>query len=287
MADERIKNIKKPTTFLEQIERLKSRNLIIDDVEKAIGILQRINYYRLSAYMLTYKIDDRFRDGVSIEDVHDLYEFDKTLRNLIMEVLETIEIAFRTHIAYLIAHKYDAIGYKDANNFKKQEYHVSMMQKLQEEIDRSDEIFVKHYQGVFPIWVVIELTSFGLLSKIYSNLKDEDQDEIAINNYGIKGEFIRTWTYSLAAFRNICAHYGRIYDRKITIRPKMFREDKKKGIKNDTVFAIILIIGKMLKNDDEWDRFAIRLSALIERYDKIDISRIGFPNNWEYILRNL
>jgi abortive infection bacteriophage resistance protein len=36
--------IKKPTTFIEQVNILKSRNLQIEEEEKAIETLKRINY---------------------------------------------------------------------------------------------------------------------------------------------------------------------------------------------------------------------------------------------------
>jgi abortive infection bacteriophage resistance protein len=65
--------IKKPTTFIEQVNILKSRNLQIEEEEKAIETLKRINYYRLSAYMLSFKSSDRFYDGVSFSDVYNLY----------------------------------------------------------------------------------------------------------------------------------------------------------------------------------------------------------------------
>ena len=111
------KHIKKPTTFKEQVQILKSRNLIIDDENMAISILQNINYYCLSAYLLTYKTKDGSYNWASIMDAFRLYQFDQDLRNLILPMLENIEIAFRTHIAYLIAHKYGALGYQDCRNF--------------------------------------------------------------------------------------------------------------------------------------------------------------------------
>jgi abortive infection bacteriophage resistance protein len=291
MNKEKSNKVKKPTTFKEQVELLKRRNLIIEEEKEAIGILKRINYYRLSAYMLTYKNDDTFNGKVSIKDIYNLYEFDKKLRNLFLAVLETIEISFRTHIAYLIAHKYGAVGYKDYKNFKNKEYHEKILKSLQEEIDRSNELFVEHYknkyEGVFPIWVAVELISFGQLSKLYSNLEDEDQDNIAKEYYGTKGRFVRTWLYSLSTFRNICAHYGRIYNRKLVITPKLFSKDKKRGIKNNTVFAIIFVIGRLLKDVDEWTSFVTNLAALIEQYVIVDLECLGFPENWEEILRSL
>ncbi len=47
--------VKKPTTFEEQVNILRERNLQIGDTQYAIEVLSRINYYRLSAYMLSYK----------------------------------------------------------------------------------------------------------------------------------------------------------------------------------------------------------------------------------------
>lgn len=285
------KHIKKPTTFKEQVQILKSRNLIIDDENMAISILQNINYYRLSAYLLTYKTKDGSYNGASIMDAFRLYQFDQDLRNLILPMLENIEIAFRTHIAYLIAHKYGALGYQDCRNFRNESYHRDMLKDLEDEINRSDEIFVGHhkryYGGVFPIWVVIELTTFGVLSKMYSNLLDEDKDEIADKYYDTKGEFVRTWLHSLSTLRNICAHYGRLYNRRLKITPKLFKMDRKKGIRNDTVFANIYIIGRLSNDKEKWGHFVTRLAALIEQYEVVDLKYLGFPENWEGILRSL
>lgn len=50
------RDIKDPKSYKEQIKILKSRNIIIDDDDFATKILKKINYYRFSAYMLTYKI---------------------------------------------------------------------------------------------------------------------------------------------------------------------------------------------------------------------------------------
>lgn len=291
MKAEENKNIKKPKTFKEQIQILKSRNLTIDNDEEAICILKKINYYRLSAYMLTHKTKDGIYDGISIQDVYSLYQFDKELRNLILPMLENIEIAFRAHISYLIAHKYGALGYKDGHNFKNGKYHIGMLRNFDEEIHRSDEIFVTHYKseydGVFPIWVVIEVTSFGVLSKMYNNLLDKDKDEIAKEYYNTKGEFVRTWLHSLSNIRNKCAHYGRLYNKNLTITPKLFKADRKKGIKNNTIFANIYIMGRLSRDKSEWEHFITKLAAIIEQYDVVDLKYLGFPSNWEGILRNI
>ena len=241
--------------------------------------------------MLTHKTTDGIYDGISIQDVYSLYQFDKGFRNLLLPMLEDIEVAFRTHISYLIAHKYGALGYKDCRHFKNKSYHSGMLKSFDVEVNRSDEIFVAHhkngYGGVFPIWVVIEVTSFGVLSKMYNNLRDEDKDEIAKEYYNTKGEFVRTWLHSLSNIRNKCAHYGRLYNKDLTITPKLFKADRKKGIKNNTVFANIYIIGRLSRDEDEWGHFITKLMALIEKYDVVDLKCLGFPEDWEAILRNI
>lgn len=98
MAD--LHQVKPPTTYAEQVEILHSRGLEIPDTDKAIQILKQVNYYRLSAYMLSLKNDDHFIAGTTINNVYNLYDFDRKLRNLLMSALETVEVAFRTHIAY-------------------------------------------------------------------------------------------------------------------------------------------------------------------------------------------
>lgn len=290
------KHIKEPKSFNDQIKILKSRGIIINDDNLALNILKRINYYRLSAYILTHKKDDGNYHNISIEDVYRLYLFDKKLRNLIFPMLENIEIAFRTHISYFIAHKYGALGYKNTANFQNQSYHKKMLKSFDSEIERSDEIFVTHhkgeYNGVFPIWVVIEVTSFGVLSQMYNNLLEKDKDEIAEEYYNTKGEFVSTWLHSLSNIRNRCAHYGRLYNKNLTVTPKLFKADKKKGIKNNTLFANIYIIGRLSRSESEWNDFITQLLAIIEEYDIVNLSKIGFPKTGNiyleiYLLINL
>lgn len=282
-------NIKKPTTFSEQVEILISRKLIVEDKNAAEEILSRINYYRLSAYMLSYKESNQFKNGVSIENIYDLYEFDKKLRNLVLGFLESIEIAFRTQIAYTLAHKYGPTGYLDGDNYTNRKIHDETVNKLLLEIDRSDEIFVKHYkeryQGIFPIWVAIELASFGLLSRIFSNLTNEDKNFISKTYYNLPHRYVKSWLHALSTFRNKCAHYGRTYNKKLTIKPIIHKNDIAKGIKNDQLFSILFIIKQLSKDTKEWDGFVTNLEALIEAYDVVEIRLMGFPEKWKEILR--
>jgi abortive infection bacteriophage resistance protein len=214
--------IKPPTTFSEQVELYKRRNLHIENSENTENTLQRINYYRLTAYGLTLKDPlnkDQYISGSSFNKMLSLYEFDRRLRLLLMGVLETIEIALRTHISYEIAHKFGPLGYKDKENFINEKYHKEFINELETLINRSrkGELFIEHhyknYDGEIPIWAVIEVTSFGLISKLYRNLNEEIKKHIAKTYYNVPYHYVESWLQTLSNVRNACAHYGRLYNK--------------------------------------------------------------------------
>lgn len=284
--------IKVPTTFKEQVTLYKKRKLDIDNPDHAENILQRINYYRLSAYALTLKdptSKDDFIKGTSFDKLLSLYEFDRKLRLLLLGALETIEIAFRTHISYEVAHKFGPIGYKDKENFINEKYHRESLEELDKLIQKSrkGELFVEHhfkkYDGELPIWAAIEVTSFGFLSKFYRNLNEDVKKLIAKQYYKVPYFYLESWLQTLSNVRNVCAHYGRLYNKKLTFKPRLFKEEQKL-FDNWYLFSAIFITQRLLSKT-EGKRFITDLEALISEYeDSIDFSHIGFPSNWSVLL---
>lgn len=287
--------IKPPTTFKEQVELFKSRNLYVENSEYAEKILQRVNYYRLSAYGLTLKDlsrKDEYVDGASFNKMLSLYEFDRRLRLLLLGALETIEIAFRTHISYEIAHKLGATEYRNKENFLNEEYHQESLKELEVLIDKSrkGELFVEHhfrkYDGVFPIWAVIEVTSFGFLSKFYRNLNEDLKRHIAKTYFNVPYLYIESWLQTLSNVRNVCAHYGRLYDKHLTFKPKLFRNESEQ-FSNKYIYAAIYITLRLLTKT-EGSRFIADLDALTQEYEEfINFDYIGFPSNWKELLEKL
>lgn len=285
---------KKPTTFTEQVELYKTKKMQVKDSEFAENFLKRVNYYRLSAYRLTLKDPDPsnkgdYVKGTTFEQLVAIYEFDKKLRHLIVGVLENIEIAFRTHITYLIAHKYGALAYDNSENFSDESHHASFLQELARVIDSSKrgEVFIDHYykkyDGQFPIWLVMEIMSFGMISKLYKNLKTEDKKTIAQTYYGIPHAYTESWLRTLSYVRNVCAHYGRLYNKTLAFSPRLFRETPRRVNKNK-LFAAVYIAVRLL-TEVEGKRFILDLEALIDEYKEyIDFSHIGFPTDWDTIL---
>ncbi|CQR58927.1 Abi family protein [Paenibacillus riograndensis SBR5] len=287
----RISHSHKPSkTVEEQLQIFQSRGLIIEDEENAKEILSRISYYRFTAYTLSLKTNDKFYDNVTFNHIFRLYEFDLKFRLLLMELIEVVEVSMRTHISLVFAEKYDGMGYIDSANFYDSLKHADFINELEKLLKQSKDVFVKHYYdkyaGEFPIWVAIEVTTLGILSKLFKNLKKSDKNDIGMKFYsGLSGEFIASWLHAISNLRNICAHYGRIYNRNFPIAPKLFARDKKGIIDNNKVYAIVYNMKYLISDKKYWNSWVERLRSLIDEYSEVDLRLIGFHQNWYNLIK--
>ncbi|WP_160687496.1 Abi family protein [Clostridium sp. C2-6-12] len=282
--------LKEPKSFDQQIEILKSRGLVINDEGYAKFILSNVNYYRFTAYLLTYKKeDDSYIEGTTFETISDIYKFDREFRNLLTGILGNIEISFRTYIAYTLAMKYGAIGYTDRNNFMNSEFHNGFLLNLEKEkTNNSNKLFIKHhyekYEGKLPIWVATEIMTFGMLSKLYSNMLPIDKTYIKNNLCKVNPTLVDTWLQSLTHIRNQCAHYGRLYNEVYPI-VKIKKEYREYNLDSKKIFAYIVAMKHLIADQKVWSKFFINLQQLIEEYSShIKLELIGFPENWIEIL---
>jgi len=281
--------IKEPKTIEEQLDILKSRNVIIDDIEKGKYILERLNYYRLSAYFLPFKLTDgTYKDGTSLGSIYGIYEFDRKLRSLLLSALEEIEIILRTQLSYYHSCKYCALAYRNSEMFNSSHKHKEFFDELNKQIsNNSDNLFVNHhlnrYAGTFPLWVAVELFTFGMTTRFYTDMLEKDMDDFAKNVFNIPKEHLRSWLICLTMLRNRCAHYTRIYYFNFNKLPKTFKSSPRHTGK---VFDLIFTMKYLYKDTGKWrSGFLAELQALIVQYeDEIEMQHIGFPNNWYEIL---
>lgn len=289
---EEIRKLKLPKSFDEQLEILLKHNMIIEDRDKAIDILNKVNYYRFNGYALRFKKNNRYIDGTTFGKIHSIYQFDKSLRHSLMEALEIIEISLRTSIEYNLAQRHGSEAHLNQTIFVNKRYHAEFVACLTKELERnSKELFVKHhiinYNNKFPIWVVLELSSFGTLSKMYKNLVVPEQKVISKHFCNLNYSLLTGGIYHLSYVRNICAHHSRIYDKNLRILPKLHKKYDKYEIDKTKIFASILVIKEFLlyRNKTEWDMFHIKIESLIEAYQGvINLDSIGFKPEWREIL---
>ncbi len=264
---------------------------MIDKQEEneCIRFLQQVNYYRISAYFLPFrKKNGEYFTNISFSRIKRIYEFDSQLRGLIFSVIEDIEINIRARLAYYVAHKYGPLGYLSRDNFSDKHNAIKFKEKLNLCInENSSTLVVKHhkinYNGQFPIWVIIEFFSIGMLSYFYKDMLAEDKKVIAAE-MGTAPKLLESWLRCLTDLRNKCAHYSRLY---YWIFPAMPAIPKGSKIQADRkLFTQLLVLKYLYPTPKKWDsRFVIPLKALIEEYSHdISLSHIGFPADWEFLL---
>lgn len=277
-----------------------------NDIDLVRRWLTTVGYYRLSAYWLPMEehpnLDEtrskRFKDGCKFEDVIKVYIFDRKLRLLIMEAVERIEIAVRSRWTYYFAHEYGAHGYLDCEKFNASMEQYKGLAKIAENVANSNELFVRHYKGKYtepvlpPPWAVTEIMSLGELYKWYSRTKDNRiRQNIARELGAHTKESLDSILQVLTLVRNICAHHGRLWNRKIVKRLRHIRRYRDDLVLDETqsqpnqldnkLYNVFIVLLYLMRNQSETATFPERLLNLLNEVSDEDLSAMGFPEDWK------
>lgn len=293
----------------EQVEILKQKNLTINDVNYAKEVLLRENYFFLNGYRYPFikSLDNKvYIDGVTFEELYSLFLFDRKLRNVVFKNILMIENNIKSIISYQLSKKY---GYREkdylnAKNFTndpdKSRRVKDLINKMKRQIrvNGQQHTATMHYitnYGYIPLWVLVKLLSFGVISDLFTVLKPEDKVGIA-DIYDVEVSQLEDFLPILANYRNLCAHEDILYDHRTdkSIDNNIYHE--KLGIlqmddeyiygKND-IFAVIIILKYLLTDAEfrlmmrEIDYEIGKLSGVIKSIPLAKIlDRIGFPENY-------
>ena len=289
---------KLPKTHDEQLDLLISRGLTVNDRSFALHCLRKVNYYRLTAYrfpLVKATNPDCFIDGTTFYDMWQHYDFDRKLRILFLDAIEKIEVALRSSWACKLSTNHGSHAYTNSSLFKSGVEHTKMLSKLDSDIGRSKEPFVKHYKKKYtnperpPIWAVCELMTLGQLSRFCDCLAaNRDQQAIA-NNFGLKQQSLGSYLHALTFIRNICAHHARLWNKCVTItcqKPRKWKKrfddawncDPKKERNIYNIIVLTLYIMDELVPDNLWGKHLIEL---INRYPVVSSAEMGFPVDWQ------
>lgn len=286
-----LKKHQPPMTIDEQVENLKNIGLIVDDEEYVKKILNDISYFRLiKAYSLNLKSKNGcYNKQTTFKEIVDLYLFNSNFRQLIFPEIEKVEINVRCRLANFYAEQYGVLGYLQAENFSNENYHAQFLEDIKEEVRRNSKApFVRNFKenyegGNLPIYALVEVFSFGTLSKFYKNMLNKDKKAIA-KTFGVGYTYFESWLESISYVRNICAHYGRIYNAKLSKTPILYKEYTQVGIGNNRIYGVLLCLKYLLKDDDHWNLFVDKIELLFDKYPCVQISTMGFSENWKVLL---
>lgn len=299
-------------TLDEQIEILKNRGLVINDIDGAKRLLLRENYFFINGYrhiFLKNRNGNDFIKGTTFEELYAVFQFDRNFRNILFKNLLIVENNLKSILSYCLSKKY-GIKEKDylkPSNFSQDIKKIRQVNDVLSKIKRQIKLngrqhsatlhYLSNY-GYVPLWILVKLLSFGMINELYSILKPEDKLLIA-EYYNLDVETLGIYIGLLSNYRNLCAHEDIVYDHKtqkeipdtryhrILDIPTM--NDEYEYGKND-IYAVIIMLKQVLDERD-FSSFigevSYELSLLDGRVEVIPqrkiLDRMGFPENWEDI----
>lgn len=287
---------KEPFTVEQHISLLIDRGLHIADQDRAARYLKNVGYFRLTGYMFHLQSGDDhiFNENVTFDEIITLYQFDKKLRNLILEYLERIEIALRARLTdkYVINHGFfwyiKREFYADLDIFK---YVNNEIIKI---FENPQDLFLKNFIRTYdeepmpPSNMAMEILTFGKLSQLYTGLKNGVEKQEIAKEFGVPTSILSSWFTSLTIVRNICAHHSRLCNRRLTANQPLIPQRKEYKFNNGlppdfqtTFYCIVTIIQRLLESINPSNRFIERITALFDEYPNIEINLLGFTNNWK------
>ena len=299
-------------TLDEQIEILQNKGLIINDIDNAKQILFRENYFFVSGYRHLFMRSSKeniFIKGTTFDELYATFVFDRRIRNIMFKYILIIENNMKSIISYQLSKKYGIKerDYLNPKNFtqdgikSRQVNDVIAKMKRQIRVNGKQHTATLHYlsnYGYIPMWILVKVLSFGIISELYNILKAEDAYNIA-EYYNLQPDSLSIYLAILSNYRNLCAHEDILYDHRTqrSIPDTKYHylldieaTDEEYNYGKNDLFAVIIIMKFMLQPTEFHDliyEIGYEIDVLDGKVDTVPLNlilnKIGFPNNWRDI----
>lgn len=297
-------------TIDEQIQIMQNKGLIIEDINFAKDILIRENYFFLSGYrhLFLRSPNDRFyKKDTNFKELYSVFNFDRQIRNVIFKNLLIVENNMKSIFSYQLSKEY---GYKEseylkASNFTHEPERARQVNDLLKKMKRQIRVnggqhtATSHYihnYGYVPMWVVVKVLSFGIVSELFIIMKQSDKETVT-SIYNITPENLSVYMPILANFRNLCAHedilYGHrtqrvINDTKYHAALNIPVTDGEYIYGKQDLFALIIILKQLLRKEEFrllMSELSYEIDILTGKLKTIGINKVldamGFPINFK------
>lgn len=143
---------------------------------------------------------------------------------------------------------------------------------------------------LMPSWAMVEELTFGTISHLYQGLaKDADRKGIA-KRFDVPQDVFQSWLHTLNFVRNCCAHHTRLWNRELSISPKVPNGEQWQLPKrlepsmvqpNRRIYVVLLMLAHLMRQispDSQWHN---KVKALVTvMYPSVPLAPMGFPDNW-------
>ena len=205
----------------------------------------------------------------------------------------------RSIIAYNVAENIGVFPYEKLN-YKNDADKDEALNRFKKLFNGSKEDFINAYKNKYnedipPIWMLVEIMTFGDLINFYEKFLTKSQGKTISKVYGINSvDLFVSWMKRLNIIRNICAHHGRLWNKNITTKIMLPNKNDNKSLETycklfvkdsiNKLYNSLLIIQYLLENINGSNNSLINdICSLAKKYD-IDLKAMGFPSNSNSIL---
>jgi abortive infection bacteriophage resistance protein len=180
-----------------------------------------------------------------------------------------------------------------------------IQQEIARQLSKHNQM-VTHYMtqhGYIPLWVLVNVLTFGKVTTFYFNMKEKDKIDIA-KQFNIQFVELHKYMSMLGYARNICAHDERFYDIRFSQRlhtksiknfnllhlPRDKSGSYTKGICD--AFAIAIIFSQLLSKSDLREFVSLIDSAIKKLSRQLKVISIqevldimGYTKDWKNVLQ--
>lgn len=234
----------KPFESLERLVEIlcDERGLEVSDRDAAIFFLHKTNYYRFSGYARNWQIDplkkiNNFRPNSNFEKISRILDLDSQVRSTLFAWCSEVEIIIRSKLAYRLAEAENQAGrdrvdfYLELSNYISntpalEEKSKALIESIKSNIERKcgKSFMIDNYVTVdpatdvtdfsrLPIWVAVEVMSFGNISNIISLWKDRGPISKVAKSVDVPPGRLTEVVHAVSVLRNACAHHEQLWNR--------------------------------------------------------------------------
>ncbi|MBR2289954.1 MAG: Abi family protein [Clostridia bacterium] len=270
----------------QQMEKLKQKGLIFKDEEMAKQILLKENYYFLTSeyeevFLDLKKASGSYEEETYFEELYAIYNFDRELKNLVLDYIGLVETKLKSFIAYEYIERYGEVDLFQKGNLSRDFQAVLKLDKLKSQVDENRENMAKNNRdvqkclkqdGYLKPLMAVKYFTFGNIVAFFGVMKPEDQAKVA-EHFGQIAYNLEKQYRMLNIARNICAHGGVLFNYQYE--------------KND-LFSIMKVMKKLLDRENFYNMFIRVENLLIYVRNQIDslsyqtlLKMMGFPEDYK------
>lgn len=202
--------------------------------------------------------------GTQFESICDLTQQDEEFRQLLSYALKRIELSVRARFAYEsgLLHGEKAFYLSADQYLDVMKDRDKFLGKLEDDLTRSTTRMIKRYKqndslASVPIWVAVELMSFGSVAKMINYFSDTQAATKVAASFSVPWKGFQSTVHSLAVLRNVCAHHGQIWHRKLDVHCPISKKLRPRNLPFDDhgPFAAVLAMKPLMKSiesNDAW-----------------------------------